>query len=112
MKYNFVISETDTYSYAELSGDWNPIHFDSDAAKQAGFERPCAHGMLVASRGLAILQEAGLLQEADLSKTDFTFHAPVLVGDEVYMEAERNSDGYKLTFYSERILVIKGNVTI
>lgn len=112
MKYCFDINEIDIRTYAELSGDWNPIHFDREAAQAAGLRDPCAHGMLVTARGLTMLQEAGMLLEADLSKAEFTFLAPVLVGAEVCMEAERNRNGYKLAFYSERILVIKGSIII
>lgn len=32
--------------YANASGDMNPIHIDSAAAKGAGFDGPIAHGML------------------------------------------------------------------
>jgi len=112
VKYCFVVNENDIRTYAELSGDWNPIHFDSKAAQAAELRGPCTHGMLVTSRGLAMLQEAGMLLDADLSKAEFSFLAPVLVGAEVCMEAERNGNGYKLAFYSERILVIKGSIII
>src|ERR1700710_1309415 len=40
--------------YAGASGDHNPIHIDSDFAKQAGMEDVFAHGML----GMAYLGKA------------------------------------------------------
>ena len=36
-------------TYAEASGDFNPIHLDSDFAKQSGLPNIIAHGMLVMS---------------------------------------------------------------
>lgn len=31
--------------FAAASGDHNPLHLDSEAARRAGFERPLVHGM-------------------------------------------------------------------
>jgi len=36
-------------TYAEASGDFNPIHLDSDFAKQSGLPNIIAHGMLIMS---------------------------------------------------------------
>ena len=35
--------------FTELTGDVNPIHYDKDAAVQAGYPAPIVHGMLAAS---------------------------------------------------------------
>ena len=35
--------------FTELTGDVNPIHYDKDAAAQAGYPAPIVHGMLAAS---------------------------------------------------------------
>ena len=43
------ISADDVLKYAYLTNDLNPIHLIESAAKEVGFERPIAHGMLVAS---------------------------------------------------------------
>lgn len=40
--------------YAGASGDFNPLHTDDEAARQAGFEGVVAHGMLV----MAFMAEA------------------------------------------------------
>jgi len=39
--------------YCGASGDHNPMHVDSDFAKQAGFPDVFSHGMLAPSRNLA-----------------------------------------------------------
>jgi len=42
-------SRTDLMRYAAASGDWNPIHFDHDAARSAGLEGVIVHGLLMAA---------------------------------------------------------------
>lgn len=44
-----VYSSEDVKSYAEVSHDWNPLHFDQELARKAGFENRLVHGMLVSS---------------------------------------------------------------
>jgi len=43
----FAITNADLERYATVSGDLNPIHLDSAAARAAGFEDTIAHGMLI-----------------------------------------------------------------
>ena len=42
-------SRSDLMRYAAASEDWNPIHFDHDAARAAGLEGVIVHGLLMAS---------------------------------------------------------------
>jgi acyl dehydratase len=42
-------SRVDLMRYAAASGDWNPIHFDHDAARDAGLEGVIVHGLLMAA---------------------------------------------------------------
>jgi acyl dehydratase len=44
-----VFTVDDVTSFARLSGDDNPIHLTSEAARAAGFQRPVVHGVLVIS---------------------------------------------------------------
>ena len=68
--------------FADFSGDFNPVHFDDEAAKAQGFKGRIAHGMVAASHFSKIFANefpgAGTIY---LSQT-FKFHAPVYV-DEV-----------------------------
>ncbi len=45
-------SRIDLVRYAAASGDYNPIHFDHDAARGAGLEGIVVHGLLMAAWGL------------------------------------------------------------
>ena len=43
------VSEDDIASFAEVSGDYNPVHMDEDYAAGTFFKSRIAHGMLTAS---------------------------------------------------------------
>jgi 3-hydroxybutyryl-CoA dehydratase len=43
-----IISERDVVTFAEITGDRNPIHVDADYARDSIFGRRVSHGMLVA----------------------------------------------------------------
>ena len=40
------ITPADVQKFAEISGDFNPAHFDEDYAKQTVFKQRIAHGMI------------------------------------------------------------------
>lgn len=41
-------TQKDISDFAQLSGDTNPVHLDTDAARRMGFDGPIVHGMLAA----------------------------------------------------------------
>lgn len=43
------ITDEDVRTFADLTGDHNPVHLDEDYASQTRFKRRVAHGMLTAS---------------------------------------------------------------
>jgi len=47
--FSRVIGESEVAAFAELTGDWNPLHMDSSYAATTQFGERIAHGMLVAS---------------------------------------------------------------
>jgi len=42
------VTEADVQSFAEASGDFNPVHFDEEYAKTTKFGHRIAHGLLTA----------------------------------------------------------------
>jgi len=70
--------------FADLSGDRFALHLSDEAARQLGFPRRVAHGLLVLSviDGLKNQAPAQLRAVASLG-WDIRFRAPVLAGDRV-----------------------------
>jgi 3-hydroxybutyryl-CoA dehydratase len=78
------VTESDVVNFAGLSGDFNPIHMDHDAARRGPFRRPIAHGLL----GLAVA--SGLSSHAPkvdtlafLAILEWKFLHPIFFGDTV-----------------------------
>lgn len=78
-----VVTGSDIETFAELSGDNNPVHLDADFAARSPFKARIAHGMLTASFISTILGTKlpgyGCIY---LSQT-LRFKAPVKIGDTV-----------------------------
>ena len=73
----------DLQDFAALCGDYNPLHMDHSFSQRTRFERPVAHGMLVASyvSTLVGMQLPG--PGALWAQQSFRWRAPVFVDDEV-----------------------------
>ena len=70
-------------AFAEVSGDYNPIHLDEEFAKGTLFGRRIAHGMLSGAFISAVLgYEFAEKKIVYLSQT-LKFTAPVFIGDTV-----------------------------
>ena len=72
-------SEKDMTRFADVTRDYNPVHFDERFAKAKNFNGRICHGLLVAS----ILTEIGGQVGWLASKMDFRFKKPVFFGDRV-----------------------------
>lgn len=69
--------------FAEVSGDYNPLHLDDEFAATTRFGRRIAHGMLSGAFVSAVLgYELSVRKIVYLSQT-LKFVAPVFIGDTV-----------------------------
>jgi 3-hydroxybutyryl-CoA dehydratase len=76
------VTEADVVAFAGLSGDFNPIHMDHEAARRGPFGKPVAHGLL----GLAMASGlAGHAPRVDtlafLGILEWKFLLPIAPGD-------------------------------
>ncbi len=82
------VTESDIVLFAGVTGDFNPVHIDAEAAKQSVFGQRIAHGMLSAGFISAVL---GMRLPGPgsiyLSQT-LRFTKPVRIGDTVTARVE------------------------
>jgi MaoC like domain len=62
---NVCFSASEVKKWADLSGDYNPIHFDADEARLVGIDVPVVHGMLALLPVKQILSDRLLGGEPD-----------------------------------------------
>ncbi len=77
------ITDDDIRTFAELSGDYNPIHLDDEYAASTRFGRRIAHGMLAASLISATLANELPGRGTVYLSQSLRFVAPVFPGDTV-----------------------------
>ncbi|MFM1814917.1 MAG: hypothetical protein RLZ98_1612 [Pseudomonadota bacterium] len=77
------VSEADIISFAEVSGDKNPVHLDADYAATTIFKERIAHGILTASYISAVFGMEMPGPGAIYVSQTLNFKAPVKIGDTV-----------------------------
>lgn len=77
------ITETDFVLFAGISGDFNPIHINSEYAKETRFKKRIAHGLLTSSLlsqllGVHLPGKGSVYMEQTIH-----FKSPVFIGDTI-----------------------------
>ncbi|HUJ99741.1 MAG TPA: MaoC family dehydratase [Stellaceae bacterium] len=81
--YEHVVTEQDVVHFADISGDYNPVHLDEDYARTTRFKGRIVHGMLSASF-LSTTIASRLPGPGTIYLTqNLSFRAPVRIGDRV-----------------------------
>jgi acyl dehydratase len=78
-----VLSQEDVQTFANLSGDQNPIHVDPAFAATTIFKKPIVHGMLSASLISTALAMKLPGEGSVYMSQNLNFKLPVYVGEEV-----------------------------
>jgi 3-hydroxybutyryl-CoA dehydratase len=73
----------DVETFAEVSGDKNPVHLDDEFAQNSRFKRRIAHGVLSVSYISAVLGSKLPGPGTIYLSQSITFKAPVYIGDTV-----------------------------
>lgn len=95
--------------YAGSSGDFNPLHYDPETARAAGFERPVVVGSMTTALLLTDLIARRDLN--DLRRVAVRFRAPVLEGAHLAAELDEAVEGTDGTSTIE-VRVIEGDSVV
>jgi len=90
-----------------LSGDYNPLHLDPEAAKRGGFDQPILHGLCTygfATRAIVNERLAG--DVARLKEFSARFSDVVYPGDTLTTEGWKSGDGYIIQARTDRSVVL------
>ena len=114
------VSEYDVYTFAGLTGDFNPVHVNAEFAKNTMFKERIAHGMLSAGFISSVLGTTLPGANTIYLNQELSFKAPVKIGDTVTATVEvieKIEDKHRLIFCTtvtnqDDILVVDGKATI
>ncbi|MDW7685208.1 MAG: MaoC family dehydratase [Bacillota bacterium] len=81
--FSKTIGEADIYSFAGVSGDFNPVHVDEEFARTTRFGRRIAHGILTASFISTVIGTGMPGRNALYLSQEMKFTRPVFIGDTV-----------------------------
>lgn len=76
-----IISESMIDDFAKISGDFNPIHMDSEYAKTTKFKKRICHGMLLGSFISQYISNK--YPKSIYVSQSLTFHKPCYIGDKI-----------------------------
>lgn len=99
------VTDADNTFFCMMSGDWNPIHANAEYAKDTRFGQRIVAGLFGLSLVTGAMSQWGIFEEsaiAMLNLRDWTFKAPIFIGDTIVVEME---------FVAKR-LTAKGNAGV
>jgi len=104
------LTREDVKGFADLTGDFNPLHLDEDFASKSTFHKPIVHGMLSAS---FISTMIGMLLPgpgALWTSQTLNFQQPAYVGDTIRVKArvKQKSTGTRVVILDVTIINEKG----
>ena len=89
------IAEADVDAFARLSGDYNPLHMDTEFARTTHFQKRVVHGMVVAGYVSTLVGMHLPGPGALWAQQSFNWLQPVFIGDtlEVTLRVTHKSEG-------------------
>ena len=80
---DFTLTAADSWAFAQLSGDFNPLHVDPVAARRLQFGGTVCHGMHQVLKALDLAVAAGQLAPANIDALAAVFGTPLHTGQPV-----------------------------
>ncbi|MDK1027803.1 MAG: MaoC/PaaZ C-terminal domain-containing protein [Anaerolineae bacterium] len=85
------VSESDIFTFAGLSGDFNQIHTNAEFSKDTPFGQRVAHGLLGLSIASGLAFRTGILEGTVIAFREiknWKFIAPIYIGDTIHVEMD------------------------
>jgi acyl dehydratase len=88
VELDFAITEADQLAFANISGDFNPLHLDANFARAKGFSAAVVYGAMIVARisqivGMELPGSSGIW-----SSLKIDFRKPLYVGETAHLFAE------------------------
>jgi 3-hydroxybutyryl-CoA dehydratase len=80
------VTEADVVAFAALTGDWHPQHSDAVWAAESAFGERIAHGMLIVSLAVGLVDFDPQRVVALRRIREVVFKRPVRLGDTIHVE--------------------------
>lgn len=114
------ITAENELEYAKFSDDYNPIHFEEEAAKKQGYDRCIAHGMMIGSFFSRIIGTELPGDGSVYVSQNIDFKRPIYIGDKVKLivtvtDIDVENSRYTLLtqcFNSEGKIVVDGKAVV
>lgn len=110
----FIVTDEMVRTFAEITGDKNPIHLDEEYAKNTRFGRRICHGMLVASLISKVLGMDFPGPGTILVRQHLTYKAPVFIGEtvKVHVRVIEKREEKKRVILQTNVLKMNGPVAV
>jgi acyl dehydratase len=99
-------------NFANLIGDYNPVHLDDEYARKSKFGKPIVHGMLLASFFSKIIATKYPGEGSIYVSQNIRFIKPCFVGDSITIKINLISIKDKKHILSTQILNSEGYVIV
>lgn len=86
VSFDTQISKEMVEKFAELSGDYNPLHMDESYAKNSQFKQRISHGMLLGSFFSQLVGMHVPGKKCLYLSQNLNFHNPCYIDDEIFVE--------------------------
>lgn len=102
-------SRADLIRYASATRDWNPVHWDHEAAVAAGFPGVVVHGLLQA--GWALRFAADAKASTPFVSARFRFRNPMLPARPVDHTVDPKNGSFEVSIFDEESLYLTATIT-
>jgi len=106
-----IITKEMSAAFADVSGDYNPIHLDEDAASQSIFGRPVAHGIYLVSLFSKLIATHYPGPGSIYVAQQVDFKAPCYIGDEIVITVKLKKQQGSI-YFLDTIISGKNNTTL